>query len=235
MPDQTAYIDRLRSRLGQPGGPSNKDIRAKLQRAQGQQYFYDQRHQAPTPIPYDSGYDTTVATTTDDLNQQTADIAARKAALAQQYGIGDDSNPYSLARQLENTYKQNTTGTNNSYAASGQLYSGSLQNAQNSNRTNYSQSQDSLLRQFQGEQGALDAELLGDQRTARDTIQGAATKRLETALNTPVDPSTTPAPPQAAQDLLKRLRQRENQAQKAGKDNKADKIKDRLQRLTQYA
>lgn len=235
MPDYSSQIDRLRSKLGHKGGPSNKDLRHKIQRLQGRQYFYDQAHQAPTPIPYDSGYDTTVATTTDDLNQQTADIAARRASLSQQYGIGDTSNPYSLARQLETQYKQNTAGTNNSYAASGQLYAGSLQNAQNTNRTNYSQSQDQLLRDYQARQAQLDQELLGDQRTARDTIQGAATKRLEGALNTPVDPSTAPAPPQAAQALLKRLRQRAQKQTQQGHDNRAQKIRDRLARLSQYA
>lgn len=231
MPDYTAQMDRLRSRLGKPGGASNKDIRAKLEKLSGRQYFYDQRHQQPTPIPYSGAYDTTVATATDDLNQDTADIAGRRLALKQQYGIGDDSNPYSLARQLETQYKQNTTGTNNSYAASGQLYAGSLTNAQNANRSNFGQAQDSLLRQYQAADAGLTAEQLAAERRQRDTVADAEATRLEDALNTPVDPAEAAPVPEAAKALLQRLQQRAQDAKKAGKDNQADKIRDRLQRL----
>lgn len=53
--------------------------------------------------------------------------AYSKANLANTYGIGDTSNPYSKAKLLEASYKNRQGSTLNSYAEQGQLYSGALQ------------------------------------------------------------------------------------------------------------
>jgi hypothetical protein len=49
----------------------------------------------------------------------------------------DPNNPYSQAALARTVYQQSKTGTNNSMAARGQLYSGALTNAQNQNDTNF--------------------------------------------------------------------------------------------------
>lgn len=74
---------------------------------------------------------------------------------AQQYGYdqngnlitgGADLNPYAQAAILKRNYENSQRGTTNSYAAQGQLYAGSLINAQNTNDFNYGASSDQLKR-----------------------------------------------------------------------------------------
>jgi len=81
--------------------------------------------------------------------------------LNNEFGFGDTSNPYNRVRMLEDSYKHQQAGTTNSYAAQGQLYSGAIQNARNSNATGYARGYDALQRQYQGARnqitrGALD-------------------------------------------------------------------------------
>jgi hypothetical protein len=56
----------------------------------------------------------------------------------------DPNNPYSQAALLRQHYQQAKTGNTNSYAAAGQLYAGSLQNAQNATTDSYNASDNAL-------------------------------------------------------------------------------------------
>lgn len=63
--------------------------------------------------------------------------------------LGDKSggyNPYSQAAILKRNYVNSVRGTTNSYASSGQLYSGALKNAQAGNDLRYGQNFDQLKR-----------------------------------------------------------------------------------------
>lgn len=62
-------------------------------------------------------------------------------------GAFDASNPYSQAMLLQDEYKRSVTGTQNSYAAQGQLYSGARLNAQARNDRQYAIGSDVLRRQ----------------------------------------------------------------------------------------
>lgn len=61
-------------------------------------------------------------------------------------GAVDPNNPYSRAALLQRSYQDSVRGNTNSYAASGQLYSGALKNAQNRAFQNYDIGLDSLKR-----------------------------------------------------------------------------------------
>lgn len=70
---------------------------------------------------------------------------------AQLYGVNaeggfDPTNPYSQAAIMKKHYDDSQRGTTNSYAAQGQLYAGSLNNARATNDYNYGVSGDQLKR-----------------------------------------------------------------------------------------
>ena len=74
---------------------------------------------------------------------------------AQTYGINaqgqfDSTNPYAQAAVMKKRYDESVRGTNNSYAAAGQLYAGSRVNAQNTNDYSYGLGMDQLKRAAQG-------------------------------------------------------------------------------------
>lgn len=79
-------------------------------------------------------------------------------SIGQQYGYdsggglissGADLNPYAVAAVMKRNYDNSVRGTNNSYAAQGQLYAGSLKNAQASNDYNYGLQSDQTQRAAQ--------------------------------------------------------------------------------------
>jgi hypothetical protein len=81
-----------------------------------------------------------------------AEAGYQRGQLAYNNGFNADgtvntSNPYSQATLLQDSYKRSQTGTNNSYAAQGQLYSGARLNAQATNDRGYAQGYDQLRRQ----------------------------------------------------------------------------------------
>jgi hypothetical protein len=112
------------------------------------------------PLPVDPAYDQTLAglglkrdTTIQALDQQrlgglsdygysaTFDPSGNATSVA-----FDPNNPYSQAALLRKRYQQAQTGNTNSYAARGQLYAGSLQNAQNATTDSNNQAENGLQR-----------------------------------------------------------------------------------------
>lgn len=92
----------------------------------------------------------------------------------------DVSNPFSRAALLKKAYTQQSTGDGNRLAASGQLYSGAYQNAQNADTSNFTQGQDSLKKDFQSQFGGLLGQYLtaqGQEGSDELTAQGAAISR----------------------------------------------------------
>lgn len=96
------------------------------------------------PLPYNSNYVGSIG----DINKQEGDTQAQinqsEASTKQQYGFDDQSNPYSRAKLLEQSYNQAKAGIGTSYAARGQLYSGATQNAYDANTSGYNQNYNSL-------------------------------------------------------------------------------------------
>lgn len=65
-------------------------------------------------------------------------------------GSRNSSNPYSQAQLMQDEYKRGVTGTNNNYAAQGQLYSGARLNAQAGNDRRYAEGSSGLRDRAQG-------------------------------------------------------------------------------------
>lgn len=117
----------------------------------------------PPPVkfdPYgDASYAAGASAVTNANTHAGAERDYQQHAGAQAYGIdangnpvtsGADLNPYAQAAIMKRNYDNSVRGTNNSYAAQGQLYSGARLNAQDANDFNYGASSDALKRQAQG-------------------------------------------------------------------------------------
>lgn len=111
------------------------------------------------------------------------DITSYDPAHPPAFSIADNvdvTNPFSMAALLKRAHTQNVAGNTNSFAASGQLYSGALQNAQNNEGFQYQGGKDSLLKDFAGRYGERYGQWLAGQTTASTqglTNQGDAIGR----------------------------------------------------------
>lgn len=111
----------------------------------------------PAPPPPDPYYDAAVASAQRDYNQLMQQATYRMGQLGPTYGLGvnaqggvfdDPSNPFSRAAALHQSYKNREQGNNTNYAARGQLYAGSYQNAIQDSAQQNNASRDSLIRSF---------------------------------------------------------------------------------------
>lgn len=101
-----------------------------------------------------------------------------------QYGADAATNPYSRAALLQKSYDQNQRRTQNAMAASGQLYSGSTQNARNFNTGNYGQARDSLQKDFDARMGQADAAQGQAESRYTSTIEAAQARAVRDAQKT---------------------------------------------------
>ena len=109
-------------------------------------------------LPVDPVYDQTVAGLARQRDDTLAGLAQQQTGTLADYGYGATfdpqgnvtglsfypANPFSRAALLRRNYQQSKTGTQNSMAARGQLYSGALVNAQNTNDVGYLQGENAL-------------------------------------------------------------------------------------------
>ena len=124
---------------------------------------------APAQRPVDPIYDQTIGGLQKRRDDTLAGLTQQKVGTLADYGYGatfdptsgdvtglsfDPANPFSRAALLRRNYQQAKTGTANSLASRGQLYSGAMANAQNANDFGYLQGENSL-------QGALTQTLIG--------------------------------------------------------------------------
>lgn len=101
----------------------------------------------------------------------------------------DPANPFSRAALLQRSYDNAKRTTTNSYAASGQLYAGSMQNAQNENARGFQQGDNSLRQAF--------ADFVLGNETRRTDAVAAAGRSTTTAAGQALDRqmATTPVDP----------------------------------------
>jgi hypothetical protein len=176
---------------------------------------------ATQATPVDPGYD--AATGAASYNLQAALQAAQyqRGQLGQTYGLGirpdgsvfdDVSNPYSRAAEQQKAYDRAKRGSTNSMAARGQLYAGSLQNAQNENANVAGRNRDALIRDFMGAQQAITQSEQGAQGQYLNAAAQAESERIARALaNRPA--AETVAPTAAASAAFKSV---------PGKDSKGN-------------
>ncbi|MHC4224551.1 MAG: hypothetical protein ACYSUN_11220 [Planctomycetota bacterium] len=173
---------KRKGKLGDKGG-------ARLDKLKTKQY--GKRHDQDAALPYDAQYTSDTAGINRDYNFGSAQLAQQGGLLNYETGIGDASNPYSRAALLQKSYETNQRGSTNSYAASGQLYSGALQNARNANVADLHQGQHALgLDYLKAQAGLTGAQTqLGYSRD--DAMQAAMAANVARAAAEPV----TDAPP----------------------------------------
>ncbi len=208
-PINTPYdqrIKRLKQKIDKRPGQNNA-LRLRLVKNQQKRHRYLQRN-TPQDIPYSSQFESTVGMLNRNLQQTLADIAGRRLATEQQYGFGaDQSNPFSVARTLEQNFHNQRRATLNSMARQGQLYAGSLSNARAADRMGFERQLDTAQRQYQGDLGDLAREEMLAQQAYDEDFLAADAQRLESALNQPLDPSSAPQAPNFKR-RIKRLQRR---------------------------
>lgn len=156
---------------------------------------------ATAPDIRDATYNDAINNAWRNLGNTTASIAGQQALLRGSYGYNPDgsvdlSNPFSRAALLTRTYQQNRAGTQNSYAARGQMTSGAYNRMQGSNLFNYQQGQDALQKSYLQENANLLAQLTGAQNQYGDTASQAAADALARSIqarNASTGAAATPA------------------------------------------
>jgi len=151
--------------------------------------------QAPTPMPWDSAYEASVSGARTKFANSQIGIAANRLSLQQEYGLDPgfndyQTNPWSRAALLEQSFQRSNRGSLTSMAAAGHLYSGSLQNQLGYNRTNRDREDNNLRGEYLAKLGELQAK----ERAAEDELHGgeaeASWRRVEAAEKEPLDTST---------------------------------------------
>jgi hypothetical protein len=109
---------------------------------------------ATSTLPPDPTYDVQIGALGKTRDDTIAGLVQQRGAGLQSYGYTEDptshaiafdpNNPYSQAALLRKHYQQAKTGNTTSYAASGQLYAGSLQNAQNASTDQFNAGDDAI-------------------------------------------------------------------------------------------
>jgi hypothetical protein len=151
------------------------------------------------PAPWNSAYEQSVANARAKFNSANTGLDYQKTREDQEYGLTPgfndyQSNPYSRAALLEQSYQRADRGSTNSYAASGQLYAGSLQNSLGVNRGNYGQGRDSLEKAYRDALQEITQKRLAAQNEENEEISNADWKRIEAAENAELEPETSPEP-----------------------------------------
>jgi hypothetical protein len=125
-------------------------------------------------LPPDPAYQAAIGALQGSRDNTEAGLAQQRAAGLSAYGYTEDpnthaiafdpNNPYSQAALMRKRAEQAKTGNTTSYAAAGQLYAGSLQNAQNANTDQFNQSNDALTKAVQNflAQNTIAANAAGD-------------------------------------------------------------------------
>lgn len=212
---QRPYTQRVGLGPAQPVGPAAPATGAAASAAAG-----------PTSMPWDAQYNSSVGGADQRYADKMAYLGSQRVLAQQGYGIDvgfNDyaNNPYSRAALLRKSYDTAVRGSNTSYAARGQLYAGSLRNAQNANRSGYDQSYDSLNRDYLAALGDIDREKTSAKEDRERAIEEAGWQRLQGAQNEPLEPQTAPASagrghrPKNKQSVNQRVKQRIGQGRRA--------------------
>jgi len=157
-------------------------------------------------LPWDTAYEQTVGNINKGRDNALAQNTYQANQLGQSYGYSldpvsgavaeDPTNPFSKAALLRQSYERSRAGTTNGMAARGQLYSGALQNAQNYNALNYTQSSDTNQRDFRNAAQSLLQGRLDTNTGADSQIDQAGWSRYDRAIAYaqahPQDPGIAP-------------------------------------------
>ena len=172
----------------------NRRARIQDQLGRGASFYQTPSYTPPanTPPPWNAGYETSVGRLGRDRDEALGEATYQEQRAKQAYGFDDASNPFSRARLLERSYRQNVNRSTNSYARGGQLYSGSLNRAQAQNRFANEQQTDVAQREYQDILRNIAQARLKATRGYEEGVVDAQAKALEDALSERPDPSEAP-------------------------------------------
>lgn len=200
----TTRLAQIRQRLDAKNPQSGLKDRLKTLKRQNTNYV--SQNAPPSPIPWSAQAETAMGTANRDRDFANTDLSLREQRARQDYGFDDMSNPYSRAAQLQRSYQNAQRGTTNSYAAAGQLYAGSLNNARNIDSYNFNKAWSEEQMAYQRELADIATARAQAEREAQEAIIAANAGALEDALSQAPDPSASPA-------------QQKNKNKKKGKKN----------------
>jgi hypothetical protein len=148
-------------------------------------------------LPWDAQYNLSAGGAEKAYGDKLAYLGSQRTVAKQNYGIDPGfndyaTNPYSRAALLRKSYDTAARGSNTSYAARGQLYAGSLANAQGANRSNYDLGYDSLNKEYVSSLGELDQQEAEAKEAKENAILEAGWRRLEGLANEPLEPEAAP-------------------------------------------
>lgn len=148
-------------------------------------------------MPWDAQYERVVGGADKNYGNTMAYLNSKRLQAQQAYGIAPGfndyaNNPFSRAALLRKSWDTNVRGTTNSYAAQGQLYAGSVHNAQQANRFKYDTGYDELNRDYLADVGQIDREGAEAAERREGTINDAGWQRLQSAQGEPLEPQTAP-------------------------------------------
>lgn len=230
-PNYQNRIKRLKGRLDNPGANKQK-LRSRIGDLRSQKYLAGQQGQPDPSLPFNAEYDTTVSGLARNRNVALQNNAYERQQTQANYGFDNPlANPYSKAALLQRSYDQFNKGAINGAAASGQLYSGSTQTGLDEGLFNFGQEYNAQQSAYQNDlRGLTDADLAANTEY-NDGLQNAEAKRLADALSTDVAPGAAPDTPTSVKKWIKGTKKDIRQASKAGRDNKAEKLREKLKKL----
>lgn len=119
-------------------------------------------------------------------------IGYDEGRVKQDYGFDDLSNPFSRARLLETTYKNQQSYTRNSLASQGQLNSGFALSRQGRDTRNYDINTDNLRRSYQDQLQSIINRRTGAKRALDEGNLEALDASTQRSLDQRPDPATVP-------------------------------------------
>lgn len=152
----------------------------------------------------DPFYDAAVGAANRNLSAGLAGLQHQRGQLGQTYGLGinaqgvvfdDVTNPYSRAATLQKAHDQAVRGTQTGMASRGQLYAGSMQNAQNQNAVQRVASRDAMIREFMAAQASIKQQELAAGNAHADAMGAAGSERIMRSLAARPDAPSVPAAP----------------------------------------
>ena len=229
-------LGRLKDRREGFEGKDKKLARNKqrIQNTKAKSYLWNQANPPDVGLPSDAASISQKAGATQTYSNAVSSNAAQVAAKKNNYGFGGDtSNPYSQAAMLQKSYDQNRAGTLNSSAAAGQLYAGSMQNAQDANLSNLEAANSSLYGKYQDDITLLADKLLLAEGNKNEAILGADEGAITRA--SAVDAPDEGPEPSEVGDFTRSKMKKYLELRKAGKDKKADAIRTQLKELDAWS
>lgn len=147
--------------------------------------------EAPAAMPWNGAIDSSINTINTGLNNKLSYLNAEEGRQRARFGVEDDSDPFSEMANLRKSFETAKRSSNTSMSAVGQLYSGALQNAQDTNRFNFTKGEDSVKKAWADAKAGFEQQRLQAQNDAQSQIDQFNLQRLDYALNNPID---DPAP-----------------------------------------